>query len=70
MWGMINMMQVITNMPILAISMPSNAQYYLSLFTNIINLKIIPTDTILDYIIGANDYVNNQISASFANVGY
>jgi len=46
-----NVMQLIVHEPLLAISFPSNANYFLILVTDIVNFKIIPTDWFINLIV-------------------
>ena len=41
-WGMINVMQIIVNMPLLNVNFPANALLFYSFIVNISNFNIIP----------------------------
>ena len=41
-WGMINVMQIIVNMPLFNINFPSNAVFFYSFLVDISNFNLIP----------------------------
>lgn len=43
---MINVMQIITNMPLFAIAFPANSKYFFRIIVDIMNFNLLPSDTI------------------------
>jgi hypothetical protein len=48
-WGMINALQLIVNVPLFTLNMPANASYFFNLLVNIMNFNVIPTSQIESY---------------------
>lgn len=63
------MMQMVVLMPLLAILPPSNVSYYLTMFLNIMNFKILPTDRLFELMMKVND-ATDSLSDRFTNSGY
>lgn len=63
---MLNMMQMVVLMPMLGILCPTNVAYYLSIFLNIMNFKLIPTDKILDAMLKVKGTASNTTDSTLA----
>lgn len=62
-WGMINALQIIANIPLLQVMMPANAKSFYTFIINIANFKIIDTDMITGYFVTKTDSSNNTDSS-------
>lgn len=51
-WGMVNTLQLIIHMNMLNVLMPANVQLFFSLIVDIVNFKIVPTDSIIKGLFG------------------
>lgn len=47
MWGMLSTLQILVHMPLLNISYPPNAEMVCTAIIDLVNFKLIPTNTIL-----------------------
>jgi len=50
-WGMVNTLQLIVHMPLLAVIFPANAQFFLQFIVKVVNFNIIPTDKVIGAIL-------------------
>jgi len=46
-WGMVNTLQLIANIPLFNLKFPSNIQFLFSILMTMANLEIIPVDDIM-----------------------
>ena len=60
---MINMLQLVIQLPLFAIFMPANVTFYMTMLLKIVKFKIVPTDEIFDALLGAKDYLNSSIQS-------
>ena len=57
-------------MPLLAVLMPANASYFLTMFISVLNFNIIPTQTKMKYLFKYNQAINNKLSPEYSSLGY
>ena len=51
-WKMLGTVQLIVHLPLLAVAFPANASLTFSLIIDLANLKVIPTDWLIEQITG------------------
>jgi hypothetical protein len=69
-WGMVNTMQLIIHMNMLSVLMPANVQLFFSLIVQIVNFKVIKTDTIISTLFGFKQEFKSKVSPEFQQTGY
>jgi hypothetical protein len=69
-WGMINTLQLIEHMSMYSVLLPANVQLVFSLIVGIVNFKVIPTDTLVEYLTGFKEKVNSKMSPEATGAGY
>lgn len=67
-WGMINCLQLIVNIPLMGIQMPANVVFFYSILINFVTFNIIPTDEMFNktFDFYSTDYYNTK----FNELGY
>jgi len=65
---MINVLQLITSLPLLNIAFPANAANFYSLLSNLANFNLIPTGTINSYIFSFDN--SAEPSPAFQSQGF
>jgi len=67
-WGMLNVMQLIVNMPLLNVMFPQNAIMFYGFINDIANFDIIPTDKIKQAIFSFSK--EDEPDPNFESMGY
>jgi hypothetical protein len=62
-WGLINVLQLITSLPLLNIEFPANAANFYGVLSNLANFNLIPTGTI-------NSYVFSFVNSAEPNLAF
>ena len=69
-WGMVNTLQLILHMNMLNVLMPANVQLFFSLIIDMVNFKIIKTDTIINGLFGLKEKAEGSINPAYKQTGY
>lgn len=75
-WGMVNTLQLVIHMNMLTVLIPANVQFFFSFIVNIVNFKVVPTDTIINTIFSfkeefsSNSTAKGEVSPEFKSSGY
>ena len=69
-WGMVNTLQLIIHLPLLAVYFPQNCQLFFTFITDIVNFSLIPTDKIMDKMFQFKNSTEQEMNQSFKGLGY
>lgn len=69
-WGMINVMQLIVNMPLLNVQFPENASFFYSLIIQISSFDIIPSTILVWFKSKIFNFSKDEPADSFVKLGY
>mmetsp|Transcript_23308 Transcript_23308/g.22916 ORF Transcript_23308/g.22916 Transcript_23308/m.22916 type:complete len:400 (+) Transcript_23308:2791-3990(+) len=67
-WGMINCLQIIVNIPLFSIQIPGNAVLMYSILINFVQLDIIPTEGLYGSVFAFDD--SEPLNSNFYDMGY
>jgi len=69
-WAMFNTLQLITALPLFVIKPPANVQTFQTEFQKIVNLQIIPKETLMRWFFGEDEEKEKTQVASTTSAGF
>ncbi len=69
-WHILNIMQLILNIPLMNLNTPSNVKLFSALIFSSLNLKVINTDFIMQYIDFFGSELDEEVLDGFSTMGF